>query len=314
MNDNFVFMPKYIRQESDMNYGEKVTHENYNEKLNLNTSQGDYNTRVLEHLFSTVNPDETYRIPYLDKIIEDFKEEVDATNTSFALQIANINTHLNTIDTDLSDIHTTISNIISGVTQVKNAEYADKIAGVEQAGPQKYYGTDKTSTPGFYRMPPAIFADDFSGQVDVDGIYYIPAPDTVAESMLTPAVRDKLNRESISSYNELNNKPRIAGITLENNKTLAELGIQPVGNYITEIPGGYVQRTELDAYYTKTETNTYVTTQLINYATNAALSALSSTVETNRNYAEGRYARVQVGASWDSSNGAPKRGDILITV
>ena len=39
-----TFVPRYVRQISDMEYGSVVSHENYNEKLNLNSSQGDYNT------------------------------------------------------------------------------------------------------------------------------------------------------------------------------------------------------------------------------------------------------------------------------
>lgn len=35
------------------------------------------------------------------------------------------------------------------------------------------------------------------------------------------------------SYNDLSNQPSIGGVTLSGNKTLAELGIQPSGNYPT---------------------------------------------------------------------------------
>ena len=49
------YIPKYVRQDSDLAYGEKVTHENYNEKLNLNTTQGDYNTDVLLKLLTGVD-------------------------------------------------------------------------------------------------------------------------------------------------------------------------------------------------------------------------------------------------------------------
>lgn len=37
----------------------------------------------------------------------------------------------------------------------------------------------------------------------------------------------------VSNYNELNNKPSIAGVTLSGNKTLDELGIQSKGDYLT---------------------------------------------------------------------------------
>ena len=39
--------------------------------------------------------------------------------------------------------------------------------------------------------------------------------------------------ESIKSYLQLLNKPSINNVILENNKTLKELGIQPIGNYET---------------------------------------------------------------------------------
>ena len=46
---------------------------------------------------------------------------------------------------------------------------------------------------------------------------------------------DKVNGLDLfsGSYNDLTNKPTIAGVTLSGNKTLAELGIQPSGNYPT---------------------------------------------------------------------------------
>ena len=40
--------------------------------------------------------------------------------------------------------------------------------------------------------------------------------------------------EGTSDYNQLENKPKINGITLQGEKTLEALGIQPAGNYLTE--------------------------------------------------------------------------------
>lgn len=58
-----------------------------------------------------------------------------------------------------------------------------------------------------------------------------------------------------SDYQALLNKPSINGVELSNNKTLDELGIQPKGNYLTEIPEEYVTETELNnkGYATKEE-------------------------------------------------------------
>lgn len=70
-NEGLTFVPRYVRQVSDLSYGDKVTHENYNEKLNLNTTQGDYNTEVLRLLFGEIDKTRTFHIPYLDKEIDD---------------------------------------------------------------------------------------------------------------------------------------------------------------------------------------------------------------------------------------------------
>ena len=58
-------------------------------------------------------------------------------------------------------------------------------------------------------------------------------------------------------YNNLENKPSIGGVKLAGNKTLEQLGIQPAGDYLTEIPEEYVTDTELTkklkSYPTKEE-------------------------------------------------------------
>ena len=71
MNNGLIYIPKFVRQTSDMEYGSVVTHENYNEKLNLNMDQGDYNTEVLRILFTEKEMNKTYRIPYLEKYTYD---------------------------------------------------------------------------------------------------------------------------------------------------------------------------------------------------------------------------------------------------
>lgn len=39
-----------------------------------------------------------------------------------------------------------------------------------------------------------------------------------------------------TDYNDLSNKPRLGGVTLEGNKTLDDIGAQPKGNYLTDVP------------------------------------------------------------------------------
>ena len=53
--------------------------------------------------------------------------------------------------------------------------------------------------------------------------------------------------ETMFDYNDVLNKPSINDVALVGNKTLEDLGIQPAGDYITEIPAEYVTENELEA-------------------------------------------------------------------
>lgn len=53
--------------------------------------------------------------------------------------------------------------------------------------------------------------------------------------------------ETMFDYNNTLNKPSINDVALVGNKTLDELGIQPAGDYITEIPAEYITEEELEA-------------------------------------------------------------------
>ena len=50
--------------------------------------------------------------------------------------------------------------------------------------------------------------------------------------------------ETMFDYNETLNKPSINDVVLIGNKTSADLGLQPAGNYITEIPEEYITEAE----------------------------------------------------------------------
>ena len=52
-----------------------------------------------------------------------------------------------------------------------------------------------------------------------------------------------------TDYNKLENKPSINGVTLSQNKTLKDLGIQPEGPYLTEVPDTYKTKDENDKLY-----------------------------------------------------------------
>lgn len=80
---------------------------------------------------------------------------------------------------------------------------------------------------------------------------------------------------TLPDYNNQLNRPKINDVLLTGDLTLANLGIQPAGNYLTEIPSDYITEAELDAlayvdttelatalndYYTKE--NVYTKTQV----------------------------------------------------
>lgn len=271
-NNGLTYVPKFVRQTSDLGYGDIVTHENYNEKLNLLIQQGDYNTEVLRQLLTPeYDPDRTYHIYYLDKALENEAERVDqnlqnAVDTlngridglddRFVTDEENIATNTRNIEINTGNIATNAANILKILDGTTPVAKANAITGIENAGARKYYGTDRTSTAGFYDMPAAIFAEGTEAQPAlVNGIIFTPAPDSVEEAMLTSEVRTKLNRTSITDYTLLDNLPKINNIELKGNKSLADLGIQPAGNYIS--PAAVA-----DSYYNKTQVDTLLSPKL----------------------------------------------------
>lgn len=315
MNNNRIFIPKFVGQRSDMEYGSVVTHENYNEKLNLNMEQGDYNTEVLRLLFTESDINKVYRIPYLEKYTDDTVK--DLRDTFYDLQgqidtnkegIGTNKAAISTVANMLTHQSTTIANIIAGKQMVGHAAIADNLSGAASAGEHMYYGTDYDGVVGYFELPDAMYAEDInSSSPDIAGIYFTPRENSVAENMLTESVRAKLNRTSITAYPELSDLPSINSVTLTGNKTLADLGIQPIGPYLTEIPESYVQKSYVDdavapKLNATTAASTYVTKTEFTIAFDDIAAAHNSIIEN--------YARVFIGSV--PSNYTKKNGDILV--
>ena len=122
----------------------------------------------------------------------------------------------------------------------------------------------------------------------------------------------------IPNYDDLDNKPKINGVTLEGDLTSAELGIdfdttryytktqsdnrfQPKGNYLTSIPSEYVTENELNNtltnknYATKSEiptipTNVSAFNNDSGYITNSALNGYATETYVSDNYqVKGNY-------------------------
>lgn len=302
-----TFVPRYVRQVSDMEYGSVVSHENYNEKLNLNSSQGDYNTEILKLLFTEQDPAKTPHIPYLEKVLEDEIERISTSYESLQDQIDTHTDQISDISLNLTDARQAIINIISGVSKVGKAVQADKIAGVENVGRHRYYGTNYNNQVGFHEMPDSLYARDLreAGQYVTD-LIITPPDDSVTEAMLVADVRAKLNRVSITDYTQLSHLPSINRVLLTGNKSLSDLGIQPVGNYLTSVPDTYALKTYVDAAVSpKMNTSTANST----FATITALNNLSTTVNNNNNNIINNYARVGV----DAYPSNPKNGDLYIS-
>lgn len=297
-----VFVPRYVKMESDYNYGELVSHEAFNEYLNLNSTQGDYNTEILKLLVTEENPAETLHIKYLDKLIE---QEVNRINGDIDV-LQGYSDAVQTAVSIAEQAKDAVMKLIIGDTSVK---YANYITGVDTSGINKYYGTDETGVPGFYDVPnpDSIYAEPMSsGAVEIDGIYYVPRVNSVEEDMLSEVVRTKINRASITDYNLLDNTPSLAGVPLNGNVLLSEIGAQPAGNYLTSIPDEYVKSAELEAAL-----QPYMLTDVAtrSFATASSVSTLTNTVNTVSTKAN-KAAVICVG----SFSGTPKQGDLLITV
>lgn len=298
------YVPRFVKQVSDLEYGSVVTHENYNEKLNLNMEQGDYNTEVLRILFTERELDKAYRIPYLEKYTDDavatIKDEIKDHVDQIDKNTADISNNRNAIAVNANNI----KDIIQGRIQVKRALWAAKLEGIDQAKDHTYYGKDYDGNIGFHEVPDGIFAEDISSSTaEINGIYYVPRQNSVEESMLSEDVRLKLNRVSITSYNDLTSKPSINSVELIGNKTLSDLGIQPAGAYLTEVPSEYAKTSDIAAnYITKTDAaNTYATIGTVSDIRNE-LDSLTTSVDGLP------YNRVCIG----TFTGTPKTGDLLV--
>lgn len=88
-----------------------------------------------------------------------------------------------------------------------------------------------------------------------------------------------------TNYNDLSNKPQIAGVELSGNKTLADLGIQPEGEYLTESDlSGYAKTSDLPTATSDLTNDSGFITNSVNNLTNYTLSSELATVATTGSY------------------------------
>lgn len=332
IREGLIYTPEFIRKSSNKTYGDVITHEDYNELVNLNTEQGDYNTEVLRILFTETDDTKVYHIPYMDHLLQTELEKVYDDKDEILEHVDHLEGRVDEQDTiiagvreDMDVVNTKMDNIETGATAVPHATRADMISGVASAGPFAYYGTDKDEVIGFHRLPPMIYADDVSiGELDISPIAILPRANTVDESMLTEAVRTKLNRQDgVTDYDYLDNRPLINHVLLTGDRSLLELGIQPAGNYLTEVPNTYSTTSEVtaminnainaaDILTTTSAASTYATiTDLNSVSTTAnAANSRSTTNASNISTIQTTYTRVGINAAPSD----PHNGDLYITV
>lgn len=92
-----------------------------------------------------------------------------------------------------------------------------------------------------------------------------------------------------TDYNKLENKPLINNVTLENNISLEQLGIQPIGNYATktELENGLATKQDVGVYLTQ-ETDPVYSADKPNIAFKSdipSIPTLISAFENDSNYA-----------------------------
>lgn len=310
-NKKLIYVPRYVKQITDYNYGEVLSHEAYNDMMNRNSDQGDYNTEVLNTLFNSESKE--YRIKYLDNELDSINntiEEVrtDCINESNAIKenIIDIESNIDDLELKVTDAHKNISDIIDGTTAVCEALVANDLKGLVSSGPNKYYGTDAEANTGFFDVPETIYVEDLDTIIDTSGIVITPASGSVTEAMLDEALATKVNRvDGVTDYDYLTSRPSINGVLLTGDISVEDLGLQEAGDFVTNTSLNHV----LEDYYTAETTDA-----VIESSVNTGIGNLPnrvSALETSVSKLPSSIPQIQVGSTF---TGTPKIGDMLITL
>lgn len=176
------------------------------------------------------------------------------------------------IPTATSDLTNDSGFITNTVDNLTNYTPTSGLAAVATSGSFEDL-THKPVIPSIYILPTA--STTTLGGVKVDGTT-VTIEDGVISAHAT-------STGGTSDYVALTNKPQIGGVELTGNKSLSDLGIQPAGTYLTEIPAEYVTETELNGkgYLTAVPAE-YVTETELNgkgYITSAALTGYAQSAD-----------------------------------
>jgi len=112
------YIPHFIRRGSDLEFGSIVTHEDYNDRFNLNAIQGDYNTETLRLLLTIANSEDVPHVPYIDDYINKIIDELDTkTKDTDLATVAKSGSY-----TDLSNTPTKLSSFENDTNYVDTEE------------------------------------------------------------------------------------------------------------------------------------------------------------------------------------------------
>lgn len=139
--------------------------------------------------------------------------------------------------------------------------------------------SDKPTIPSQYTLPTA--SETTLGGVKVDG-----SSITISDGVISASVS-----EGTMDYSALSNKPKINNIELSGNKTLADLGIQAAGNYLTSVPSEYVTETELNSK------NYLIDSDLTSYALKSEIPTVPNNITTQGNSFNSANQLVKLDAS-----------------
>ena len=139
--------------------------------------------------------------------------------------------------------------------------------------------SDKPTIPSQYTLPTA--SETTLGGVKVDG-----SSITISDGVISASVSG-----GTMDYSALSNKPKINNIELSGNKTLADLGIQAAGNYLTSVPSEYVTESELNSK------NYLIDSDLTSYALKSEIPTVPANITTQGNSFNGANQLVKLDAS-----------------
>lgn len=86
------------------------------------------------------------------------------------------------------------------VDNAVNAEYATYVHGMEDATPSQYYGTNVDGVVGVYDLPVYVSTAGAEAYGSIEQVLFMPLNDSVQERHLEPSLRDKINNNYHSVY------------------------------------------------------------------------------------------------------------------